>query len=293
MHMRNLLYKFARSLKRFLKRKNRQSDFKIEIELIKGTHQNENEHPSIIHFSFDKAATQYVRSILRCCAVENGLVPVRLQEYAFNTDFPYLTSLSAKEMENYKHIFKEKGYLYSVLAGMIKGMPNLDKYKVVLVVRDPRDILVSSYYSTAYSHSVPDGIGDKRENFLKIREGARNSTIDDYVISRSDGVLKIFLRYKNLLLNNYPHVYLTKYEEMAENFDDWLNSLLNYCQLNISEDIIKELTEENDRIRPREENIYRHLRKGQPGDYKEKLKPETICHLNAKFSSILADFNYR
>ena len=80
--------------------------FPLRHPLIKGTHKNSNKHPSIIHFSFNKAATQYVKSILRRCAVENGMVPVGIHDYAFNADFPYLDHLSAKEMEKYMHIFK-------------------------------------------------------------------------------------------------------------------------------------------------------------------------------------------
>ena len=46
-------------------------------------------------------------------------------------------------MENYKHIFKSKGYLYRVFGGMVEGIEDLENYKIVLATRDPRDILVS------------------------------------------------------------------------------------------------------------------------------------------------------
>ena len=39
-------------------------------------------------------------------------------------------------------------------------------------------------------------------------------------------------------------------------------------------------------------HIQRHVRKGQPGDYRNKLKPETIDALNERFASILTMFGY-
>ncbi len=134
------------------------------MKLIKGTHKNNSSHPSILHFSLNKVATQYVKSILRRCAVENGMVTVGIHDYAFNSDFPYLDLLSAEEMEEYRYLFKPAGCLYSVFGGMIDGIPDLEKYKVVFVARDPRDLLVSNYYSMAHSHSAPTG--EKREAFM-------------------------------------------------------------------------------------------------------------------------------
>jgi hypothetical protein len=266
--------------------------FKTELELIKGRHQNQNEHPSIIHFSFNKAATQYAKSILKRCAVENGMVPVAIHDYAFHTDFPFLDQLSAEEMAKYQHIFKQQGYLYSVFAGMIEGIPHLEKYKVVLVARDPRDLLVSSYYSIAYSHTVPSKTGNKHETFMRQRRKARELTIDEYVITKSDKVRNLFLRYETLLLDKHPNTYLTTYEQMTSDFGGWIDGLVGYCDLDVSESLFESLVQENERLTPKGENIHKHLRKGQPGDYKEKLKIETIEYLNAKFASTLARFGY-
>ena len=287
--VRSLLKDFP-TVEYFLKKISYQKRFKTELELIKGIHKNSNKHSSIIHFSFNKAATQYVKSILRRCAIENGMVPVSIHGYAFNSDFPYLDHLSSKEMEKYKHIFKKSGYLYSVFSGMIEGIPSLEKYKVVLVTRDPRDILISDYYSIAYSHPVP--IGKKRDAFLLKRMQARESTIDEYVLSQSDKLYNIFYRYQSLLLDRYMNVYLTTYEDMVRNFNGWLSDLLYYCELNISKRLLQSLLEENKHIKPKKENIWEHIRKGQPGDYKKKLKKETIEHLNNKFASILVRYKY-
>jgi hypothetical protein len=221
------------------------------------------------------------------------MVPVRLHDYAFNTEFPYLDRLSAQEMEKYRHIFRPRGYLYGFFGGMIEGILELDKYRVILMIRDPRDLLVSEYYSIAYSHSVPDARGNKHEHFMNRRKTAQSMTIDEFVLWDSDRIYGILQRYKTLLIDRYPHTYVTTYEEMTADFQGWLNGLLDNCQLVITDELRRSLLEESDRLQPKEENIHKHVRKGKPQDYKEKLKTETIDQLNMKFASLLEAFGYR
>ena len=277
---------------RFLRRRFYQWQFQTELELIEGTHENCNRHPSIIHFSFNKAATQYVKSILRRCAIEQGMVPVVLHSYAFNSDFPYLDQLSAEEMAKYRHIFRKTGYLYSNFGDVVQGIPDLQQYKILLVVRDPRDILVSEYFSMAYSHPVPDEMGDKLDSFLKIRTRARQSTIDDYVISESDRIYGIFCRYQTLLLERYENTYLTSYERMVTEFEGWLTDLLRYCEFSLGSGLMQSLLEENERIRPKGERIHKHVRRGKPGDYREKLQPDTVRYLDEKLETVLVRYGY-
>lgn len=292
-HILNSLAKHIPPIAEFLAERSYRNRFETELKLISGAHENDSKHPSIIHFSFNKAATQYVKSVLRRCAFENGIVPVGIHEYAFVSDFPYLDHLSAEEMKEYSHIFKENGYLYSVFGGMIEGIPHLDRYKIILVARDPRDILVSSYYSIAYSHPVPKRTGNKYKDFMSKRINARNSDINEYAISQCNRILGAFMKYQSLLLDKYENVYLTTYEKMTCDFQEWLNDLTRYCELNMSQNLMRSLLNENEWMKPKEENIYEHVRKARPGDYKEKLDPNTIDYLNVKFASILNRYHYK
>jgi hypothetical protein len=102
--------------------------FKVELDVIKGKHHTDSTHPSIIHFSVNKAATQYIKSIFYRSAKENGMTPVDIHHYAFLSDFPFLDKLSASQMQEYQHIFKPAGYFYGVFGGMIETISNLEKY---------------------------------------------------------------------------------------------------------------------------------------------------------------------
>jgi Sulfotransferase domain len=276
----------------YLRRRHLRNRFAVELSLIEGTHVNTNAHPSILHFSMNKAATQYTKSVLRRCAIDNGMVAVGIHDYAFHSHFPYLDHLSAAEMQQYQHVFKPAGYLYSVFGGMIDGIANLDRYKVVLMVRDPRDVLVSSYYSVAYSHPEPLPGSGKRDDFLAARETARRSGVDDYALAEGDGVARILERYKTLLLDAHSSAYVTRYEEMTVDFDGWLDGLLRACGLTIGDDLRRAIRDEHARLTPRDEDARRHIRKGRAGDFREKLKPQSIDALNARLGPMLEAFGY-
>ncbi|RLD06314.1 MAG: hypothetical protein DRI56_08145 [Chloroflexota bacterium] len=282
---KSLVHKTPFLLHLFLRRQ-----FQVEMQLMDGAHKNENTHPSIIHFSLNKAATQHTKKVLRRCAIENGMTPAHLNEYAFYTKYPYLTGVDIEKMKKYQHVFKPQGYLYTAFGGIVQGIPDLEKYKVILMVRDPRDLVVSSYYSISYSHSTPPKTSSYYERFSQRRQAATKMTIDEYAISESERFYTILHRYKILLLDNYPHVYLTSYEKMTSDYQVWLKALLNACDLTVSDELFQLLIEENQRLQPKKEDIHKHIRKGKPGDYKDKLKPETIEYLNKKFAPIFEAF---
>jgi hypothetical protein len=218
------------------------------------------------------------------------MVVVRMNDYAFESDLPFLDHLSALEMTRYRHIFKPSGYLYSVFGGMVEGIPALDDYHVVLMLRDPRDVLTSDYFSIAHSHRLPLG-RDKIEPFVERRSYARQAGIDRYVLAESDRIRRVYSRYLDLLIDQVP-VYVTTYEEMISDFPKWLEGLLNHCELTVSPGLEKELLEQASRSRPTEEDVTKHLRQLLPGDHQRKLQPDTVARLNATFSEILRAFRY-
>jgi hypothetical protein len=163
---------------------------------------------------------------------------------------------------------------------------------VILMLRDPRDVLVSEYYSIAYSHAAPYGPSAKYDEFLKQRQAAQSMTIDEYVISDSERLHEILRRYTLVLLDKHPHVYVTTYEQMVTDFQRWLTNLFDRCELRVSAELSERLLRENECLRPQNEDVRRHLRKGQSGDYREKLQKKTIDYLNAKFEPVLKEFGY-
>jgi hypothetical protein len=264
--------------------------FSVEKALLDGHHRTSSRRPSVLHFSFNKAATQTVKKLLIECGRRNNLTPVLLHDYAFHHPMPFLDHLDREEIKKYAHLFKPVGYLYTVFGGMIAEIPALEKFRVVLVVRDPRDILVSDYYSNAYSHTIPGG--EKKEIYLSRRELALASSLDEYVLNSAPKLVSIFEKYAMHLFPLCPGVHVARYEDMVEDFPEWLDSLVSACGMKISKTFRQDLLEKHEARRPKGENIHKHLRKGMPGEHREKLRPETVEQLTQTFKESLTRFNY-
>ncbi len=266
--------------------------FRTERSLLKGKSFHSINAKSILHFSMNKAATQYVKNVLETIALENEMVPAKFNEYAMTCDLPFFHQLSMEEMKKYKHVFKSHGFLYTVFSEMFYDVVDFKKYNIVFSIRDPRDILVSNYYSSAFSHSLPPISGNKRKDFIKMREWVKSVEIDEYVLAECDRVYNVFDKYKTDLVEKHHHVAILKYETMVSDYSKWLATLSSKTEMNLSENLKNQLTKSFHKNRSKKEDINSHTRKGVAGDYLEKLKPETIKILNDKFQNLLEFYGY-
>jgi len=264
--------------------------FPVEIQLLHGDRKATSTHPSIIHFSLNRAASQFTKKLLCRCAKDNGLTPVHLNEYARANDLQFLDRMSEDEFASCRHVFKPQGYCYSAFGGFVRGIPDLEQYLIVLMVRDPRDVLTSLYYSTVFSHSIPAD-PNKAARFMAYRDQVSRMTVDEYVLSQTENYGRRYRRYMDELANK-PNVHITKYETMIADFPRWLDELLSFCSLTISADERKKLIDEADKSRNTNEDRTKHRRQVIPGDHCRKLKPDTIDGLNAAFQDVLARYGY-
>ena len=276
----------------YLKKREFNKKYAVELALLENRPLRAGKAPSVLHFSINKAATQHVKKVLHSIALENELIPVHYHEFVFLTGRPYLDHLSKKEFQDYQHIFRPRGFLYSVFGGMIPHIENLQNYRLLFTVRDPRDVLVSGYYSAAFSHRIPPEESGKREAFLEQRKKAQDTPIDEFVLEQCDKVKSVYMRYHKQLLEPWDHTVMLKYEEMVDDYERWLDRLAEELELDISKDLKQRLIEQNEEKAAKKENKYRHRRKGQPGDYREKLQPETISQLNEQLKPVLNVFGY-
>ena len=65
-------------------------------------------------------------------------------------------------------------------------LPNFAESKKIFLVRDPRDVAVSYFYSMKKSHVIPKK-GSSREQIAKLREFANQTDINEFVISGKAG----------------------------------------------------------------------------------------------------------
>ena len=266
--------------------------YRIERALIAGTYRPTTKHRSIIHYTVNKSASQYVKSILCECARACRLTPVRFSDYAFNSNFPFLDKVDLPDFENYRALFQPYGYVYTPFGGVLRGIEDLENYAVVLMVRDPRDILVSEYYSIAFSHSRPAKNSNKDARFTARRTYARGVDINEYVRNRCTTVASVFDDYRKYLLDPYKHVHITKYEKMISDFRCWLRELVDYCELPVDPLLFEKLVQNQSKKAPTKERPTHQKRSGKSGDYQRKLDKETIAYINDVLAVNLRYFKY-
>ncbi len=240
---------------------------------------------SIVFVSFHKCATSFFSSYILKQA--DGLEQVN-----------YANQLYVKSSSTTKCHIDAKGKIYGVIR-ILDGKhpsfdfineflsnPDLDETNIIFWTRDPRDILVSMYYSFGFSHGFSSDPSIRNYQELR-RERIQSMTLDEYVIDEAEEIVKKFEQMKRMMeeKNNYI---LLSYEEMINDFDSFFNKLSKVITLGEVEKqkIFKE-------TRPQStENKDQHKRKGSVGGYKEKLQPNTIHELNKKLMPILSYFNY-
>lgn len=183
----------------------------------------------------------------------------------------------------------------------------MDEFDVLLHLRDPRDVLVSMFYSYCYIHG-----GEVDPNSGYRREVAARG-IDAFVLDKTSDNSNQYLGdygtggHVEDLIGNLPqryHAYLDnlasrqnvtvlKYEEMVTDYASWIRRFSAPFPLDNREDVINNLISREDEFFPkRDQDKMQHVRHITPGDHKNKLKPETIAQLNVEYADILAALDY-
>lgn len=165
--------------------------------------------------------------------------------------------------------------------------------KKVLLIRDPRDALVSEYFSNAFSHSIPkktaDGEGGARESLLAQRQAALVTPIEEYVASRAKLMGRTMMEYAPILGD--PNLLLLKYEDIIFDKRKMITDVIEHFGWQIRPPQIDAVLGWVD-VKPEQENPKQFIRKVTPGDHQEKLTSEAIKSLDAELEGVLKTFSY-
>ena len=157
--------------------------------------------------------------------------------------------------------------------------------QAIFFIRDPRDILVSAYYSFGYHHKLSPDKG-MRQKQLACRSRLQSMDIDDYAIKNFHFFRKNFQLISDLHRNCQFSLVL-KFEQMINDFDRFARELNRMVRLRPS--IIRHAYKVS---RPRSNEKNCHRRSGQTGDFRRKLRADTIDRLNYQLADILDEFEY-
>jgi Sulfotransferase domain len=186
-------------------------------------------------------------------------------------------------------------------------IPQPENYDIILHLRDPRDVLVSMFYSYCYIHP-----GEVAPN-TGYRQAAAAEGIDAFVLAKAsensakypgdygtgghveDLIGNLPKRYRDYIerLFGKPNVVVVKYEDMVADYRGWLSKFIAPFPIGNKPAVIEELVAQSPALFPkRESDVMSHVRHVGPGDHKTKLRPSTIKKLDEIFSETLGALGY-
>jgi len=254
--------------------------FKEERRFLAGKSTPRSESPSVLFLSYNRCGSMYVSSLLKALTTASH-TPIDLGQYAFHGD-PSLKPKLADPTWQEEH-FRSQGYFYVGFRSPMDFV-SLEEFKTLIVLRDPRDVLTSRFFSVAFAHMPSDA------KFIADRKRAQEMGIDAFVLERIEEVRKPYETYVSKVIGR-PNVLHTRYEDMVTDFEPWLEKVAAHVCPSPDKEVIARLIAESD-FKPATEDKYSHKRSVQPGSYKSKLKPETIAAVEAAFADLLPALGY-
>lgn len=258
--------------------------FNQEDLYMRGKEETSSKDQSILYFTVHRCASRYVAKIIKQLMTNSDLTYIDLVGYLWHGG-----QVHRKDME----VYKKYGYVYGPFYGLDKEemdipVSNYDDFKILLMLRDPRDVLTSYYFHHAYD---PYCNPAQQEYINNRSKKALEKTVDEWVLEETPMFKD---RYKAYLdkFHRRPNVLFIKYEDMISDFDNCLRRLENFMNLSPGEKILESIRKQAN-FSVNKEDVKSHKRQVTPGDYMRKLKVDTINVLNAEFGEILVKLGYK
>ena len=162
----------------------------------------------------------------------------------------------------------------------------------ILMVRDPRDALVSEYFSTGYSHPIPEATGesdDARALVMRERSLAINSPLDEWVVRGATRMNRSLTAYSVIL--DAPTTLVLRYEDYVFRKDAMLRVIADHVGWRLDDALVTQILTWADVV-PEQEDPHRFVRQVTPGDHRRKLARRTIWRINRLLRPAMRLYGY-
>ena len=134
-----------------------------EIDFLKGADSGNDIAESFFFFTMNKSASSFVARILKQLIIPSGMKQICLERYYFHggeigKKWYKEAYMGDKILESY---LKKDGFYFGPFRNKLPKV-DLNKHKIILLLRDPRDVLTSLYFSVSYSHFIPSKGEDRK-----------------------------------------------------------------------------------------------------------------------------------
>jgi len=163
--------------------------------------------------------------------------------------------------------------------------------RALVVLRDPRDIVVSLVFSVSLSHT-PSPTTQLLRDPIAEASPAHRIQIGMFLIAQWAEYLRSWKRG-----HEFSNVFLTRYETLVADLGGELHRLFDYLHWNVPAAVVDAVAADNlfevrSGRRPGEENPFSHRRKGIAGDWRNHFGRELGERFETVFPGLLTDLGY-
>lgn len=162
------------------------------------------------------------------------------------------------------------------------------------VIRDPRDIVVSAYFSHKHSHPPGDWLNEQRQRL-------QHTSLDKGIRLSIDFREKQFREMSEWDYGADSRIYETKFETITRRTHPEFQHILDFLELyprSINEHQLSEIIHRHrfEKLaggrEPGQEDVHHHYRKGVVGDWKVYFSEENKTYFKEKWGELLITLGY-
>ncbi|WP_157961909.1 sulfotransferase domain-containing protein [Acuticoccus kandeliae] len=242
---------------------------------------------SVYFLSVHKAGSTLLHRMVRDICAAGGRPQIELEPAMFRRGV-VLDDCPLEAMQ----LLELKGYVFGGFRApwMLSFVRQYRTARKLLLVRDPRDIAVSYYFSMSRSHVLPRQ-GTAREEILKLRETALSQEVSAYVMKGKVNPvinnLKLFIEHSE----NFENMEVLRYEDVIFDKPLLVDKICDYCAVDLPAEERTRIAAKHD-IRPERENPNAHVRQVTPGNYKTHLSEEAQTFLTRRYQRLMTKLGY-
>lgn len=243
---------------------------------------------STLFFTHQKCASTFVQRLLS--RLEGSYGGLRVVDYS-NVLWNHNARLKSpgpvddiQLFDRLKHdLFCSRGFVYGPLRGGF-SLAHDPRFSRVIFLRDPRDTLISMYYSMGWTHSIPPDPA-WAEVFLTARAQVQRMTIDEFVVDHAQRWLKpVLAGYRDIVAKATGRLAVFRYEDLITRPEATVSSMLDVISGGaVGGPTVASALEGETFVRSHTVNDS-HQRSGAAGQYRKELSALTIARLERIFA---------
>jgi hypothetical protein len=258
----------------------------------------------LVHFvSFPKSGRTWIETIVAKLYEELASIPVEqvlahLEEFAFRERFRYTNRLTGKVLP---FVFFSHGFdNIAICQGTGFPQEQYQDQRIIIMVRDPRDVVVSHYHFERWRMKAFDGGISEFIRYPYAQAGQERGA--RFGIRPVINYMNAFLEHSSV----FAALHVMYYEDLKQDTLEQVRLLTEFLGIHVEEHILTQAVEFGcfDNMRQMEMNSSLNwyglekpedlkglkTRKGQVGSYREELGPDDIAYIDCEIQQHLNPF---